>query len=82
MSAFAVRAIVRIFGSRIVFTIPSVSTDLMDTPERIDIGAAIRTTTGSAVLLAGDFWFKHVEKFIGDPLRRRLIPAKDTYTAA
>lgn len=54
----------------------------MDTPERIDIGAAIRTTTGSAVLLAGDFWFKHVEKFIGDPLRRRLIPAKDTYTAA
>lgn len=66
LSAFAVRAVVRIFGSRNVFTIPSVSTDLMDMPERIDIDADTISLPTRCSTSRG-FLVKHVEKFIGDP---------------
>lgn len=65
-----------------IYNTIGISTDLMDTPECIDIGAATRITTRLGARRVGNFWFKHVEKFIGDPLRRRLIPAKDRYAAA
>lgn len=54
----------------------------MDTPERIDIAAALPHRERLGARRAGDFWFKHVEKFIGDPSPFRLILAKDTYVAA
>jgi len=64
---------------RIVFTILSVSIDFNGIRPSASIITLLPHYERLCVRRAGDFWFKHVEKFISDPPPLRWFSQKDTY---
>ena len=63
----------------IVFTILSVSIDFNGIRPSASIITLLPHYERLCVRRAGDFWFKHVEKFISDPPPLRWFSQKDTY---